>query len=137
VTVGPRARRGAFGVSRLDGPRPVDLNTATREGLEALGLGTDPIERILRHREAHGLFRTWEDLAMVARLEPALVDALRQRVKLAGPAQTSEQDVRMTARAVRDQPHVLEPSPPGRLRGNTDKPTPASSLDIGGYSVKP
>jgi hypothetical protein len=123
--------------SESDTPRRVELNAATREDLEDLGLGPDPIERILHHRETHGLFQTWEDLAMVAQLEPRLVDALRERLKLGGAIPTSEQDVRVVARAPRVQPHVLEPSPPSRLRGDTDKPTPGTSLDVGGYTIKP
>jgi competence protein ComEA len=60
---------------------PVNLNTATAAQLDALpGVGPATAAAIVRDREAHGPFRTVDDLARVRGIGPAKLDQLRNLV---------------------------------------------------------
>ena len=80
---GPGAGAGGAGtggpVATPDGP--VDVNSASVEQLEALpGIGPSIAAAIVRHREEHGPFRTVDDLADVAGIGPAKLEAIRELV---------------------------------------------------------
>ena len=64
----------------------VDLNRAGPDELDLLpGIGPAKAGRIVAYREAHGLFRSVEDLAEVRGISPAAVGQLRDLVTV-GPA---------------------------------------------------
>lgn len=63
---------------------PLDLNTADIRALQTLpGIGPARAQRILDYREAHGPFRSVEELAAVEGIGPALVEQLREAVTAA------------------------------------------------------
>jgi competence ComEA-like helix-hairpin-helix protein len=63
----------------------LDLNTASREQLEALpGVGPKTAADILREREENGPFGSLDDLTRVPSLSAALVNKLRALVRVAG-----------------------------------------------------
>ena len=80
---GPGAGAGGAGTG---GPvatpeAPVDVNSASVEQLEALpGIGPSIAAAIVRHRDEHGPFRTVDDLADVAGIGPAKLEAIRELV---------------------------------------------------------
>jgi competence protein ComEA len=64
-----------------DGGAPVNLNAATAEQLDTLdGVGPATARKILEYREAHGGFRTIDDLAQVSGIGPKRLEALRAQV---------------------------------------------------------
>jgi competence protein ComEA len=64
-------------------PSPLDLNTADASVLERLpGLGPVLAQRIVAYREAHGPFRSAEDLARVSGLGEKRLARLRPLVRL-------------------------------------------------------
>ena len=64
----------------------VDLNRAGPDELDLLpGIGPVKAERIVAHREAHGLFRSVEELAEVRGISRAAVGQIRELVTV-GPA---------------------------------------------------
>ena len=69
---------------RPRGEAPLDLNTADIRALQTLpGIGPARAQRILDYREAHGPFRSVEELAAVEGIGPALVEQLREAVTAA------------------------------------------------------
>ncbi len=66
---------------------PLDLNTADAEALQALpGVGPTLAERIVADRDAHGPFRTPEDLLRVPGIGPKRWERIRPQVRAAeGP----------------------------------------------------
>jgi competence ComEA-like helix-hairpin-helix protein len=61
--------------------RPLDLNGASAADLEGLpGIGGAMAQRIVTHREEHGLFGSLDDLAAVRGFGPGRIEALRGRV---------------------------------------------------------
>jgi competence protein ComEA len=65
-------------------PAPVNINTANAEALQALpGIGPLLAERIVADREAHGPFRTVEDLLRVPGIGPKRWERIRPLVRLA------------------------------------------------------
>ena len=63
---------------------PLDLNTADIRALQTLpGIGPARAQRMLDYREAHGPFRSVEELAAVEGIGPALVEQLREAVTAA------------------------------------------------------
>jgi competence ComEA-like helix-hairpin-helix protein len=72
---------------------PLDINTATREQLEALaGIGPKTASDILREREENGPFGSLDDLTRVPSLSPTLLNKLRSLVKVAGSDQVIVQE---------------------------------------------
>ncbi|MBX5477173.1 MAG: ComEA family DNA-binding protein [Clostridia bacterium] len=60
------------------GPAKVDINHAGADVLEALpGIGPELAERIVKERQAHGPFRSVDDLARVSGIGPKKLEALR------------------------------------------------------------
>lgn len=63
---------------------PLDLNTADAEALRALpGVGPTLAERIVADRDAHGPFRTPEDLLRVPGIGPKRWERIRPQVRAA------------------------------------------------------
>jgi competence protein ComEA len=63
---------------------PLNINTANAEALQALpGIGPLLAERIVADREAHGPFRTVEDLLRVPGIGPKRWERIRPLVRLA------------------------------------------------------
>jgi competence protein ComEA len=64
---------------------PLDLNAASAQALQTLpGIGPVLAERIVADREAHGPFRTPEDLLRVPGFGPKRLDRIRTVVRLTG-----------------------------------------------------
>jgi competence protein ComEA len=62
---------------------PINLNTATAEQLDTLdGVGPATATKILEYRQAHGGFRTVEDLAQVPGIGPKKLAALTPKVQV-------------------------------------------------------
>ena len=62
---------------------PLDLNTATQEGLDALpGVGPVLAGRILAWRTAHGRFTTVDELGEVPGIGPKALERLRPLVRV-------------------------------------------------------
>jgi competence protein ComEA len=60
---------------------PVNLNSATAEQLDTLdGVGPATAQKILEYRQAHGGFRTVDDLAQISGIGPKRLEALRGQV---------------------------------------------------------
>lgn len=60
---------------------PVNLNTASASELDRLpGIGPSLAQEIIGYREAHGAFRSVEDLLSVPGIGPAKLEALRALV---------------------------------------------------------
>ena len=65
------------------GAGPIDLNTATREQLDALpGVGPATAQAILDHRREHGRFSQVQELLEVRGIGEAKLAALRSRVRV-------------------------------------------------------
>jgi competence protein ComEA len=65
------------------GVEPVDINTATVEGLAAIpGIGPVTAQRIVEWREQHGPFRSVEDLMKVKGIGEKSLEKLRPYVKV-------------------------------------------------------
>ncbi|MBM4282874.1 MAG: ComEA family DNA-binding protein [Deltaproteobacteria bacterium] len=80
---------------------PLDLNTATREQLEALpGIGPKIAADILREREENGPFGSLDDLTRVPSLSPAAISKLKALVKLTGGDQVVVQDGKIVSNDV-------------------------------------
>jgi len=63
--------------------RPVDLNTATLEQLDALpGVGPTTAQAILDYRRTNGRFRSVDELLEVRGIGPSRLEALRKRVRV-------------------------------------------------------
>lgn len=61
-------------------PRPIDVNVASAEELDALpGIGPALAARILAYRDAHGPFACLDDLALVDGIGTRTVEGLRDR----------------------------------------------------------
>ena len=61
--------------------KPLDLNRAThRDLVELPGIGDVLAGRILEYRDAHGAFRSIDELLDVNGIGPTLLDGLRDRV---------------------------------------------------------
>jgi|SRR6478609_5033859 len=78
---------GAAGVAAAapgaPGTPPVNLNSATAEQLDTLdGVGPATATKILAWRQAHGGFRSVEDLAQVPGIGPKKLAALKPKVQL-------------------------------------------------------
>src|SRR5690606_1678075 len=83
---GERPAQAPRGPAGLLLGRPIDLNEATLEELQALpGIGPGLARRIVEERERRGPFTSLEDLARVRGIGPARVDALRGLADAAGP----------------------------------------------------
>jgi competence protein ComEA len=80
------AAGGAAGVGATPGApgsAPVNLNSATAEQLDTLdGVGPATAAKILEWRQAHGGFRSVEDLAQVPGIGPKKLAALKPKVQL-------------------------------------------------------
>lgn len=62
---------------------PVDINTADASELERLpGVGPATATSIIEYRDAHGGFRTVDELDSVAGIGPKKLEVLRARVKI-------------------------------------------------------
>jgi len=73
---------GAGGATAGGGPAapggPLDLNAATAAQLDALpGIGPVTAQKIVDYRQAHGPFRSVDDLAAIPGIGPAKIDDLR------------------------------------------------------------
>jgi competence protein ComEA len=69
------------GVEAAGGGAPVNLNSATAEQLDTLdGVGPATAQKILAYRQAHGGFRTVDDLAQISGIGPKRLEALRAQV---------------------------------------------------------
>ena len=78
---GGAAAAGPAGVPTADDP--VDLNTATLADLDRLpGVGPATAAAIVAYRDAHGPFRTVDDLGEVRGIGPARLEALRALVRV-------------------------------------------------------
>ncbi|MGZ4277299.1 MAG: helix-hairpin-helix domain-containing protein [Solirubrobacteraceae bacterium] len=86
--VGAAAAAGAVaagGAAAPGGPiaAPVNLNTATAEQLDTLdGVGPATAAKILQWRQAHGGFRSVDDLAQVPGIGPKKLAALKPKVQV-------------------------------------------------------
>ncbi len=61
---------------------PVDINTATPEQLDTLdGVGPATAAKIIEYRQAHGGFRTVDDLGQIPGIGPKRLAALRGKVR--------------------------------------------------------
>ncbi|MGZ6644128.1 MAG: ComEA family DNA-binding protein, partial [Solirubrobacteraceae bacterium] len=75
----------AGGAAAPGGPiaAPVNLNTATAEQLDTLdGVGPATAAKILQWRQAHGGFRSVDDLAQVPGIGPKKLAALKPKVQV-------------------------------------------------------
>ena len=83
VGAGPAAGSGAAGSGGAPTAEdPVDLNTATLADLDRLpGVGPATAAAIVAYRDAHGPFRTVDDLGEVRGIGPARLEALRALVR--------------------------------------------------------
>jgi competence ComEA-like helix-hairpin-helix protein len=80
---------------------PLDLNTATREQLEALpGIGPKTASDILREREENGPFGSLDDLTRVPSLSPAAISKLKALVKVTGGEQVVVQEGKVVGNEV-------------------------------------
>lgn len=65
---------------------PLDLNTATLEELIDLpGIGPVLARRIVEYREAHGGFRSIEELLQIRGIGPKRLEQIRGRVRISPP----------------------------------------------------
>ena len=77
---GAASVRTAGGAGR---PQPLDLNTATQDGLDALpGVGPVLAGRIVAWRTAHGRFTTVDELGEVPGIGPKALERLRPLVRV-------------------------------------------------------
>jgi competence protein ComEA len=75
------ANEGAAGGAGGAGGAPVNLNSATAEQLDTLdGVGPATAQKILEYRQAHGGFRTVDDLSQISGIGPKRLEALRGQV---------------------------------------------------------
>jgi competence ComEA-like helix-hairpin-helix protein len=80
---------------------PVDLNTATREQLEALpGIGPKTASDIVREREENGPFGSLDDLTRVPSLSPGAIAKIKPLVRIAGSDQVIVQEGRVVSKEV-------------------------------------
>jgi competence ComEA-like helix-hairpin-helix protein len=80
---------------------PLDLNTATREQLEALpGVGPKTASDIVREREENGPFGSLDDLTRVPSLSPGTINKLKPLVKIAGSDQVIVQEGKVVSNEV-------------------------------------
>jgi competence protein ComEA len=83
VVTGAGAAAAASGVGAAAPSAPVNLNTATLEQLDTLdGVGPATAQKILDYRQAHGGFRSVDDLAEVPGIGPKRLAALREKVQV-------------------------------------------------------
>jgi competence protein ComEA len=82
AAVGGTAPSGDAGAAGAVGTgAPVNLNAATAEQLDTLdGVGPATAQKILEYRQAHGGFRTVDDLAQISGIGPKRLEALRGQV---------------------------------------------------------
>jgi competence ComEA-like helix-hairpin-helix protein len=113
--------RSVLLAAALAGPasaeEPLDLNTATREQLEALpGIGPKTASDIVREREENGPFGSLDDLTRVPSLSPGAITKLKPLVRIAGTDQVIVQEgkvvsnevVRKVLKAYAGEPTVRE-----------------------------
>lgn len=75
------AAAGEAGAAGAGAGALVNLNSATAEQLDTLdGVGPATAQKILEYRQAHGGFRTIDDLAQISGIGPKRLEALRGRV---------------------------------------------------------
>ena len=76
-----RAPAGVSGSAGASPPAPISLSTATQAELESLdGIGPALAGRILAYRDAHGGFRSVEELSQVDGIGPKRLQAIRDAV---------------------------------------------------------
>jgi competence protein ComEA len=79
----PAAVEAAEGVAPTGASSPIHLNTATFAELDLLpGVGPVTAQKILDYRQAHGAFRSVEELDAVAGIGPTRLEQLRELVQL-------------------------------------------------------
>lgn len=67
---------------------PININTATAEDFDRLdGIGQVIAARIVAYREAHGVFRSVDELDNVSGIGPKRLAAIRDRCVVDSPAQ--------------------------------------------------
>ncbi len=72
---------GAVGSGASGAPQPVNLNSATLEQLNSLdGIGPKTAQKIIEYREAHGGFKSIEELFEVPGIGPAKFDQIKNQV---------------------------------------------------------
>jgi competence ComEA-like helix-hairpin-helix protein len=80
---------------------PLDLNTATREQLEALpGIGPKTASDIVREREENGPFGSLDDLTRVPSLSPSALSKMKALVKISGSDQVIVQEGKVVSNEV-------------------------------------
>jgi competence protein ComEA len=91
-------------------PYRVDLNHARRaELLQLPGVGASMAQRIEDYREAHGGFRSVQELTRIYGIGPAMLERLQPWVFVA--AETSEEEAEPVAAEARPVPVVKRPQP--------------------------
>ena len=71
-------------------PAPININTASTEQLQTLpGIGPVLAERIITHRETHGLFENVDDLINIKGIGEAVLSELRDLVSVGSSSGTS------------------------------------------------
>ncbi len=77
----PGATGGSTSPGAPGSGAPVNLNTATMEQLDALpGVGPSTAQKIIDYREAHGGFRSVDDLKNVSGIGDVRFEALKDLV---------------------------------------------------------
>ncbi len=78
-----RPRRRRIAPNRPRPPPRVDLNTATEAQLETLdGVGPATAQKIIAYRQAHGAFKSVEELLDVSGIGPKKLAAMRASVRV-------------------------------------------------------